>query len=426
MTDHKPLLEMFKMKDPSPRQWRHIEYLSRYSLRLEYIPGTDNVVADWLSRPDGQEIIGDMGIASLFAVDPHCGSTDARVHSQLLAELQMSSLRPTQNSQGILVDRSSGRERVLLQKSSRREQFERLHNLAHPGGNRTIALVSARYVWPGLRADVRQWCRTCKVCQRNKVGRHTRSAPGEFEPAARFSDVHVDLVGPMPSARGQRYLLTMIDRNTSWVEAEPLSEATAESVTEAFVSVWVARFGVPNVLITDQGRQFDSVMFLHMCNRLGIKKRRTTAYHPECNGKVERWHRTLKNALRCKVEDTGRTWLDELPLIMLALRNTSTADFGQSPAMKVFGEAMRLPGDKPRDRPTVERGASSSCKKGYVSPDLHSCRSVWLRTEGSIKSALEPPYSGPYDVIERRGKVFKLQLAAGQRYVTIDRLKPAK
>ncbi|GFX07157.1 retrovirus-related Pol polyprotein from transposon opus [Trichonephila clavipes] len=136
-------------------------------------------------------------------------------------------------------------------------------------------------------------------CQKCKVSRHTKSKLGEFEqPDERFSVVHIDLIGKLPPSEGMQYCLTCIDRISCWMEAIPIPEITAEIVGRAFYEKWIGRFGVPAKLVTDQGRQFEAELFRSIAAICGAKVAHTTSYHPQCNGKVERLHRTLKGAIK--------------------------------------------------------------------------------------------------------------------------------
>ena len=115
-------------------------------------------------------------------------------------------------------------------------------------------LVAAKFVWHGLKKDVRDWANTCLECQRAKLHRHTK-APLELFPVPerRFDHVNVDLVGPLPSSHGFTYLLTMVDRTTRWPEAVPLTSLASVEMTRAFISTWVARFGTPSDISSDRG-----------------------------------------------------------------------------------------------------------------------------------------------------------------------------
>nr|XP_019536867.1 uncharacterized protein LOC109408105 [Aedes albopictus] len=117
---------------------------------------------------------------------------------------------------------------------------------------------------------------------------------------------------------------------------------TAQTIAEALVVGWIARFGVPTYITTDQGRQFESSLFSELVRLLGISHLRTTAYHPQSNGMIERWHRTLKASILC--HDTDR-WTEQLPMILLGLRTTYKEDIGASPAEMVFGSTLRIPSE---------------------------------------------------------------------------------
>lgn len=162
-----------------------------------------------------------------------------------------------------------------------------------------------------MLADIAKWTRSCTSCQRSKVLRHTRSAPQAFSlPSRRFDHVHIDLVGPLPPSEGFHYLLTCVDRFTRWPEAIPLQDMSAETVSRALVTNWIARFGVPSIIITDQGRQFESRLFTSLMSLLGIKRIRSTPYHPCANGLVERFHRSLKQALTSQMLDQKKSAMD--------------------------------------------------------------------------------------------------------------------
>ena len=166
-----------------------------------------------------------------------------------------------------------------------------------------------------------------------------------FPPQMLVSTEFILIVGPLPLSKGYSYLLTCIDRFTRWPEAIPIPNITAETVAEAFVANWVARFGIPSTITTDRG---ESVLWEHFMELLGTKRIRTTTYHPIANGLIERFHRQLKTALKC--QSIPSNWVSALSLILLGIRTSLKGDLRCSAAELVYGTTFRLPGQFPRMR----------------------------------------------------------------------------
>ncbi|XP_064470103.1 uncharacterized protein K02A2.6-like [Ornithodoros turicata] len=193
-----------------------------------------------------------------------------------------------------------------------------------------------------------------------------------------------------------------------------MKDSTAQTVASTFMATWVARFGVPDEVITDRGPQFESHLFRAFTKFLGTARLRTAAYHPACNGLVERLHRHLKQALIAH-GDRNR-WSEFLPFALLGFPAALKPDLGCSSAEIVYGAPLRLPADlftptepsstTPAEyarhlqrlfadlhlRATPTRAVSTS--PSYVSPDLSSATHIFLRTY-SIRRSLQPPFSGP-------------------------------
>ena len=228
-----------------------------------------------------------------------------------------------------------------------------------------------------------------------------------------------------------------------WLEAVPIPNAETITVARAYVQNWVARFGVPQHMTSDRGPQFVSELWTAMSNLLGTELHPTTAYHPQANGLIERNHRDVKAALKCRL--TGPNWVDELPWVLLGLRTAPKEDLGSSSSELVYGSPLAVPGDffpdsqpqstsqelqRQRDRvgslkpiPTSTH-CSEHSRQPNVPGALKDAKFVFVRRDAR-KTPLQNPYDGPFEVIERAPKHFVLQLGNEQDSVSIDRLKPA-
>lgn len=304
-------------------------------------------------------------------------------------------------------------------------------------------MIAKRFFWPGMNSDIGKWAKTCIECQKTKVSRHVISEYTDFQGADRFEHIHVDIIGPLPiSEDGYRYCVTVIDRGTRWVEAFPIRDITAETVAKVIYEGWITRYGCPVRLTSDQGRQFESQLFTEMLKYLGVKKIRTTSYHPQVNGLVERWHRTLKAALMTRLDTVS--WVDELPTILFGLRAAGRSDNGVSAAEYTLGKTLRLPSEffvttnvEISDTNNLLKGVHDAIsklkpitnthranRKWFVFADLQTCSHVFVRDD-SVRKPLKTPYDGPYKVLRRTKKVFELQYPNRRVTVSVDRLKPA-
>ena len=136
--------------------------------------------------------------------------------------------------------------------------------------------------------------------------------------------------GSSAEFRGFTYLFTILDKTSCWPEAIPLASISAADCARALISGWVLRFGVPAKMTLDCGAQFTSSIWDIVCSLLNLTGSRTTSFHPQSNGLVERFHRSLKSSLRAW--SAGPDWCDHLPLVMLGLRSVQHDDSGFSAA----------------------------------------------------------------------------------------------
>ena len=443
-TDHKPLTHALHGRPDrySPREVRHLDFISQFTADLRHIAGKDNLAADALSRLHINSVTSTTTIDfDDIAIAQESDDEIARLLSSDNA-LELKPIPVPSSQRTVLCDVSTGSPRPYVPAPFRRQVFHSLHDLSHPGIRASQRLITDRFVWDGINRDIRSWAKNCLKCQQCKVSRHSKAPLGTFSsPDARFDHVHIDIVGPLPPSDGHSYLLTCVDRYTRWPEAFPMGDISAETVARVFVANWVARFGAPSTITTDRGRQFESHLFRALTNILGTTRIRTTAYHPAANGVVERLHRTLKSSLMTR--DRPR-WSESLPVVLLGIRTAIKNDLGCSAAELVYGTTLRLPGqfvapiDADHDmdpanyvdrlrkfmsdiRPALTRPQH---KHSFVHKDLSTTSHVFVRDD-TVRKPLLPPYKGPYPVLRRTDKFFVVDLHGKHDTISVDRLKPA-
>lgn len=439
-TDHKPLtFALASASDRSPRQTRHLSFISEFTTDIQYIRGKNNVVADTLSRIHALHFsdIDYRKLASDQATSAEIAAYRTAITSLLLKDVEF-------QGYSLLCDLSLGKPRPIIPREWTYRIFENIHSLSHAGTKPTQRAISDRFVWHGLKKDVKKWCRECNECQASKIHRHVK-APivSRLPPSGRFRSLHVDLVGPLPPSEGNTYLFTIIDRFTRWPEAIPLADSTSSTCAKALIRHWIARFGIPDDITSDRGAQFTSALWMELGKLLGIQLHNTTAYHPQANGMVERLHRQLKASLKART--TTPFWMDHLPIVLLGIRIAWREDPDCSPAELVYGTTLRLPGEF--IDPTTSRTSQPSSTflrdlQHYMHsalpppPSYHSLPSthlpsklsetgyVYVRVD-SHRAPLQRPYDGPFRILQTADKHFTLDINGRHKKISVDRLKVA-
>jgi hypothetical protein len=454
LTDHLPLTLAMRRVSPlwSARQVRQLAYVSEFSTDIRHTPGLKNVVADTLSRPStSPPVLSPIPVdnlvtaaaaspppdtcpppaidyAAMAAAQPTCTDCSRMCDSKSL-------FITSRKVAGIELfgDISTGAFRPLVPPAFRESAAAALHGVAHPGVEATVRLVTSKFRWPGIRKYVRRYAQRCLSCQKSKVSRHVHLSPATIAiPHRRFEHVHVDLVGPLPQSSGFSYLFTIVDRTTRWPEAIPLSGIAAADCAAALFFGWIQRFGVPSVITSDRGAQFTSSLWSALCSVLSISHVKTTAYHPQSNGLVERFHRRLREALQAR--SAGPDWLSHLPWVLLGIRTAVRWKGGRrrprrswaanqcflanflatgEPPLEDFLDKMKADALHP-PRPILHKNTDLPTA---LPPDLAAADFVFVRRD-SVAPPLTPPYTGPFKVLRRSLHTFQVQV--GNRTETIS------
>uniref|UniRef100_A0A3B3SFD3 Gypsy retrotransposon integrase-like protein 1 n=1 Tax=Paramormyrops kingsleyae TaxID=1676925 RepID=A0A3B3SFD3_9TELE len=254
------------------------------------------------------------------------------------------------------VEPATGEKRwqVVVPKVMQEEVLKALHGSAgsgHFGVTKTLRRVRQGFYWGRLRRDVEDFCRCCDLCTARKGPQgQSRAQLQQFPVGEPMQRVGVDVMGPFPrTTQGNRFILTAMDYFTKWPEAYALPDQEAETVANALVEGMFSRFGVP--IHSDQGRNFESRVFSIMCTRLGITKTRTTPLHPQSDGLVERFNRTLAEQLSILTSSHQQDWDAFLPLVLMACRSAVQSSTSCTPAHLMLGREIRTPAELAFGRP---------------------------------------------------------------------------
>ena len=380
-TDHESLKWLQNFKEPEGQVARWQERLQEFDFECVHRPGKQHRNADALSRQplrhskDCPCTPTQINAITLRQADSSDWATIHRENPEtrlIYERLQGDGIKPTRAEiagsswethclwsqwpklhlvDGVLYlkyDSNFG-DRIVVPQSQVEDILHQLHTeLGHAGQQKMENAVSSRFWWPQQRRDVINYCNRCVECLRIKPPRVYNRAPLQPITTGYPNEVvGVDIVGPLPeTARANRYILVMVDLFTKWCEAVPLNTTDANTVARAIFDNWIARWGAPEQLHSDRGSNFESQITNELCTLLGIRKTRTTAYHPQGNGQVERTNRSLKSLLQAfTTEYDTREWDRALPRCLLAYRATVHTSTAHSPHCMLTGREMRLPLD---------------------------------------------------------------------------------
>jgi len=315
---------------------------------MEYRKGADNVRADMLSRlphaPSVATIQEALTSPTLveqqrraFPVEWARAETEEDEDFSLL-DGELYSLRlPYQGA--------APYPRLMVPPEMRPRLLSEAHTeTAHRGRHAFLRRLQAFAVWPGMSQDVKSHILACAHCQGNQR-RHRQTVPQITDtPQRPFEKIGLDLTGPfLPSSKGNRYLLCAVDHHTGWAEAVPIPDKRAVTVWNALMTEVFTRFAHPRTIITDNGLEWINRVFMDGCRALHIQHLRTTPVHPQSNGVVERFNRTLKDTLRKLMNNQTSRWEDHLAAALWSYRISASEARGSSPFELLYGYPPDVP-----------------------------------------------------------------------------------
>ena len=217
---------------------------------------------------------------------------------------------------------------------------------SHTGG-RSLShrALTQGYWWPGMQNEAQEYVKKCDQCQRFAPNIHQLG--GVLNPLSSpwpFAQWGLNIVGPFPKTVGNKqYLLVCIDYFIKWVEAEPLANIRDVDVKRFIWKNIVTRFGVPYVLISDNGLQIDSKVFRKYYSDLGIKNRYSTPAYSQGNGQAEVVNKVIVNGLKNRLDDAKGKWVEELPHVLWTYQTTPQKSTGETPFSMTYGAKAVIP-----------------------------------------------------------------------------------
>lgn len=214
----------------------------------------------------------------------------------------------------------------------------------HMGMDKTKERVKRNCYWFHVNQECEEYVKSCSTCNTSKKSQQKGKASMRlYHAGAPMEKVHIDILGPLTTTtKGNKYVFVMIDQFTKWIELEALSDQTAESVAKSLVDSFISRFGTPKMIISDQGANFVSQLFLSVCELLQVAKKRTSPYRPSANGQVERSNRTILQLLRSYVQNHHK-WDQDLQQLAGAIRSTIHRQTGFTPNKMMLGREVQGP-----------------------------------------------------------------------------------
>ena len=385
--------------------------LEQFNLRMEWIMGSKNTLADSLSRllevcpeaakqpePTGQEF----SCACFDELEPvkveyiEVIETFQITENENFKEIQL----PLKNSQMQQLQRHDDFCRGIARKLALNKHMNKLFMmkqgiiyrlwcednkteecivvpevlqnpllmLAHDysgqnGFRRMYNALKRQYYWPGMRKHILKHCKSCHQCSLQNQG------PGELEfghfnvPSVPMEFICMDLVGPISpqTSKGNKYMLTVIDMLTGYTIAVAIPDKRAETVCQAYHDHVYCTFGGSSRILTDNGTEFHSKEMKQICDELEIKQVFSLVYTPQANGRLEGWHRFLKSCIAKHIRGADIEWDDLIPLAVSAYNFFPCQSSKESPFILMFGRDPITPIAKllePRLKFYGEKGVS--------------------------------------------------------------------
>ena len=372
-TDHSAVSWLMNIKDASGRLMRWSLILQQYDFEIVHRPGLSNGNADALSRREYDTVLAALDspgvqidrVRELQRKDPSLADiieyleweelpTDNKAAKKLLHTIEQYYLDPDGLLCHIWIPGSrrvpTPKSQLVIPRSLRHEVLLQGHDSpfsGHLGVNKTYAKLRDKYFWPKMYMDIQHYCLSCESCAMKKNPKQRTTAPVLPIPVHGPWDVVAsDCCGPfVQTSRGNRYLVVFTDMCTRWCEAFAVPDIEAKTIAKLLVDEIISRHGAPRKLLTDRGSNYKSSLLKEVCALMGTHKIFTTAYHPQCDGLVERFNGSLVQSISMYVDSNQKNWDENLSAVLFGYRSAPSDTTGESPFYLMYGRDPVTPCD---------------------------------------------------------------------------------
>lgn len=473
LTDAKALTFHINLEKQPDIVARWLLYLAEFHYTMEHIPGFKNP-ADYLSRVSDERVVNNINIfttndnLSIQNIinkqkeDKYMKTIIEKLHSNhkdtvaqyfidSFTEVLMIKLKPTNPK----MKHRSVQNKILIPKTLIKDVLQTVH-APHFGVQKTYEFVKAKYYWRGMYSDTKSFVENCANCLQSKSKQQNTKprlipkkdlAPGEM--------IAIDIVGKLPrSIDNKFYVLTIIDHYSRYLETIPLNNCTSNSIIKS-LNEYFARFGIPKILLSDNGSYFCSTEFNQFLKSLSIQHRKSSIYYPQSNGLIERVHRVMKESIAA-ISQKIFEWPKKVLMFKLYYNNAKHSVTKFSPAELFFGRSLNTPieSNEPlklaedfqqyskilKEQLNINKEKVKFNEEDYFSyakkylkgrkiPELKLGDTVFLQNFNDNK-VLQPKYIGPYEIIKKlRNHNYVLQLDNKTTKVHVSKLfqqKPSR
>jgi len=370
-TDHQALKSLLNTPQPSGKLARWGMAIQELDIHIHHRPGKHNENADALSRYPTQQPMSDdeqdgivavlepeppmEELGSLQRKDPELNEVIVFLESGMLPQdekraklIALSQAQFTLEEDILYRVEPDGTLRVIPPAGMRENLFQTAHGGvfgAHLRDAKVYSELRKHFWWPSMRKDITNWSRGCLTCATYSTGKAVYPPLTPIPVAGPFDRIGVDVIQFPRSSSGNQYAIVFMDYLTKWPEVFPSPDQTAATIAKLLVEEIVSRHGVPSEVLSDRGKAFLSGLMSEVQGLLGTHRVNTTAYHPQTDGLVERFNRTLTTMLAKTTEQGGRDWDQHIPFVLFAYRASEQESTKESPFFLLYGRDPRLPVD---------------------------------------------------------------------------------